>query len=484
MERTSASVLDTDATSPGPDGADGLRDRLEALRDEQRQVCHDIGAAKRRGESADDFIEQNRLISQQIDALVEQEHAAQEAEDDKTAVAGPLTVSVESSVAAFRDIRDEWDELLLRSDCDSPFLTWEWLYTWWEVYGQDKELYLVLVRSADGRLVGAAPFMIGYRDFRQPKRLHRRTLAFLGTGECLGPNYLKFIAAPGREAEVVRAVLDRMAEDAERWDVALLRHVPCEQGESALLCELAAHEKLDFWAGPGQPCVWGRLPSSFQEYLSTVPSARRRKRLRRADRPLQRACLRVTHTICGRSDEVQAHTRKVLDLHLSRFGSKGDWSAWESTESQTVVIRGAGRLCERGWARVDTLLFDGRVAAGAVGLLFKGTYFSFLSGFAQQAARFSPRHELLRRLIQDLIKDGVTRFDFLGGAYDYKKEYLPQRRHVTTLVILHGAEWHMPRLAQPRLRQRLSRFVKRVAKRTLPRRPPGWPRRGGRRASE
>ncbi len=442
MERTPASVLDADATSLEPDGADGRRDRLEALRDEQRQVCHDIGAAKRRGESADDLIEQNRLISQQIDALVEQEHAAQEAEDDKTAAAGPLTVSIESSSDAFRDLREEWDELLLSSDCDSPFLTWEWLYTWWEVYGGDKELYLVLVRSPDGKLVGAAPLMIGYRDFRQPKRLHRRTLAFLGTGECLGPNYLRFIAAPGRGREVVRAVLDQMSADADRWDVALLRHVPCEGSATRVLQNLAAHEDLCVLAGPSEPCVWGELADSFEEYVRTVPSQSRRSYLRNEEKRLRDVFRDVRFLSCESVDEAKQHVQTLIDLHLSRFSAKGLRTAWADPQTHSLVLRLAPRFFRKEWLCTDVLMVEASPAACLMGFLFKGRYFVLQTGFAPHLAQFHPTHVLCSHRIRTLIEQGVKRFDFLGGAYDYKKQYFPNLRHVTTLRVFPESARH------------------------------------------
>jgi len=428
-------VLDADPTSPEPGGADALGDRLEALRDEQKQVCHDIGAAKRRGESADDLIEQNRLISQQIDALVEQEHVAQEAEHDKTAAAGPLTVSIESSSDAFRDLREEWDELLLSSDCDSPFLTWEWLYTWWEVYGGDKELYLVLVRSPDGKLVGAAPLMIGYRDFRQPKRLHRRTLAFLGTGECLGPNYLKFIAAPDREAEVTGSVLDRVAEDAGRWDIALLRHVPCEWHAGHVLAKLAAHQRLCVHVGPAEPCVWGTLPASFDEYIRAVPAERRRSYLRNQDKRLRNRFGRVSYSTCETMEWVVAYVQTLIELHLARFARKGEQSAWEDPDVYTLMTCVAQRFHERGWVCLDKLTLDGEPAGALMGFLFKGTYFLLQSGLLPRFAHAHPTHALYRYRIERLIDGGVERFDFLGAPHGYKKQYFRGRRYVTTLTV-------------------------------------------------
>ena len=443
-------------------------ERLTALQEEQNRVCHAIGVAKRRGEDADELIQENKRISQQISALVEQVRDAEGHEHNRGTGDESLVASVESSPAAFRELRDEWNNLLLASDCDSPFLTWEWLYTWWEVYGGDKELYLVLVRSGDGKLVGAAPLMLGYRDFRHPKRLHRRTLAFVGTGECLGPNYLGFAAAPGREAEVVRAVLGRMTRDAELWDVALLRHVPCEGSSTRILADLAAHEQLCVLVGPGQPCVWGTLPETFEEYVQTVPSQSRRSYLRNEEKHLREHFGDVRFLTCQTPQEAEEHVQTLVDLHLSRFAAKGERSAWADPQTHRLALRLAPRLFRKGWFCTDVLVVEGDPAACLMGFQFRGRYFVLQTGFAPRFTQFHPTHVLYARRIRTLIEQGVKVFDFLGGAYDYKKQYFAQRRYVTTLTVFPDACSHRFRAswrlaaecAIPAAREAVTRLLK------------------------
>src|SRR6185503_7976477 len=72
----------------------------------------------------------------------------------------------------------EWNELLARSASDTVFLTWEWLWSWWEIYGGEVEPCVATVRE-HGRLVAAAPCMI---EDRRRFGLAFRQLAFIGTG--------------------------------------------------------------------------------------------------------------------------------------------------------------------------------------------------------------------------------------------------------------------------------------------------------------
>ena len=60
-----------------------------------------------------------------------------------------ITVETITDAATFRDLREEWTDLLDRSAADCLFLTWEWLYTWWTHLGVGRRLFIVTVRRAE-----------------------------------------------------------------------------------------------------------------------------------------------------------------------------------------------------------------------------------------------------------------------------------------------------------------------------------------------
>src|SRR5215203_312941 len=62
----------------------------------------------------------------------------------------------------FASVQEEWDELYESCPRATPFQSWEWLYSWWEVYGEGSYgLRLITLRDAgSGRLVGLLPLMV------------------------------------------------------------------------------------------------------------------------------------------------------------------------------------------------------------------------------------------------------------------------------------------------------------------------------------
>ena len=115
--------------------------------------------------------------------------------------------------ARFQALNAEWDELLKASSADSPFLTWEWLWSWWKHLAADGTLHILAFRDRD-RLVAIAPLMS--RTLRVAGLAPVRVLEFLGTGS-VGSDYLDLIVRRGQEAEALGAFADYLA----KGDVAL-----------------------------------------------------------------------------------------------------------------------------------------------------------------------------------------------------------------------------------------------------------------------
>src|SRR5688500_18053257 len=62
-------------------------------------------------------------------------------------------VEVLGDTEALMLMHREWDELLARTQTDHPFLSHAWIASWWQCFGDDKSLYILLVRDG-ARLVG------------------------------------------------------------------------------------------------------------------------------------------------------------------------------------------------------------------------------------------------------------------------------------------------------------------------------------------
>jgi CelD/BcsL family acetyltransferase involved in cellulose biosynthesis len=58
------------------------------------------------------------------------------------------------------NLSKEWDDLFRRCSFSNPFVSYDWLSTWWRHFGADKELRIVTVRVETKQLVAIVPLCI------------------------------------------------------------------------------------------------------------------------------------------------------------------------------------------------------------------------------------------------------------------------------------------------------------------------------------
>src|SRR5437867_10191820 len=78
---------------------------------------------------------------------------------DVSSPATEFTVEVVSDYQAFLDLEPGWNNLLQGAGIDHPFLTHEWVRTWWQSFGSGKTLHIIAVQRR-GKLVAIAPMML------------------------------------------------------------------------------------------------------------------------------------------------------------------------------------------------------------------------------------------------------------------------------------------------------------------------------------
>ncbi len=402
----------------------------EKLERRQRELSAKIGRAKKSGQDSSDLIEQNREVSrriQQIEAKLAEEESDQTASAEDTPVTNVLTTT-----EAFRDLRDEWGELISKANVYSPFMMWEWLYPWWKFFGRNKRLRLITVRNRQNRLVGLAPMMLG---FTEDGRCHPRVMAFLGSGE-EGPRgqYFTFIADPARREVVLGAIIDCLCELRGEWLVMRLWRLRQDDVYHDFLDVLSCYDELAAIVQRKGTTVHGPLPSTMKDFIASVPSKRRRQYLRNQEHNLKKTFNSVGQEVCGSVDELPRFVSTIHELNIRRHQAKGMKSSWLASDKQACFEEAATLLFASASFRAELLHLDGQPVAGIAGIIRDGTYFAFELGFVPEFARDQVGHVLLGLCIQDCINSGLTHFDMLS-TYDYMYQYFSDEQTVLQITV-------------------------------------------------
>lgn len=324
-----------------------------------------------------------------------------------------LKIGLCTETERFRAMRYEWNCLLRESQTDNVFLTWEWLFTWWEIYAGKTELYIVVVRDQQGELVGLAPFKIRARKTFGLRR--GNVVEFIGTGGDVTSEYLDIIVKRGLEPTVTKYIIRYVVENNPwiNWD---LKHLRKESPLLQVLLEFSNTKMPLYFLKQWSICPTVALPKSWEAFCAQKSSnfnkmMKQYLRVSHRDLNLQLVC-------CDSASEVDNCLSQLIVLHHNRWKSRS--RAFKTNEYIQFHKRIASIFFENGWLRLFFLKNGCGLLAGIYCFKYGETLYYYQSG---RNVEFSKHHlgtVLLNRVIMQGIKEGLTQFDLLTGNEPYK----------------------------------------------------------------
>ncbi len=365
-----------------------------------------------------------------------------------------LSVEKVSCREGFAALEPIWNGLLEQSLSDTIALTHQWLFTWWNIFGEGRELYILLVRDA-GEVIGIAP-LVKRRLFRLG--LPYRRLEFLATGEEAADeicsNYLDFILRRGREEEILQAIFDFLKIE-NGWDELLLKELAASSPTVPLLEKLGSAHKLKCDTQPDGESIYLPLPDTWESLLASFDKRDRGHCRRDLERSRQPDCsLDVFDAPENFSDGFDA----LVELHQNLWTSRGEPGAFASEKFTHFHRDVIAKLLSPKQVQLFILRFENKPFAGVYAFFYKGTAFFYQSGYAAGGPFHSPGTLIRNFAMQHAITEGIREWDFLKaepGSYKYRWS-----KHTRSFVQM--------RLAKPHFKESVFTVLCRVVDRLRP----------------
>lgn len=315
------------------------------------------------------------------------------------------------AAGGFDELRDSWGPLAERSG--NLFSTWEWAATWWDHYGDGRELLLRTCRDASGAVIAILPLYLG---IARPLRVAR--LIGHGPSDQLGP-----VCAPG-EPGVAAALAESSGELG--WDVLLLDR-------------LAAGHELTTGFG-GREIGHESSPTisidglDWAGYLAQR-SSNFRSQVRRKERKLIREH-GLAYRLSDDPGRLDADLDALFALHRARWEHDGSGALEGAREAFHRDF--AARALGRGWLRLWLAEVDGKPVAAWYGFRFAGADWYYQFGRDPAWDRSSVGLVLLAHTVRDAIEAGQSEYKLLRGGEGYKDRFATGDAGVDTVAIPDG----------------------------------------------
>ncbi|MFF0433365.1 GNAT family N-acetyltransferase [Streptomyces sp. NPDC004327] len=319
---------------------------------------------------------------------------------------GALRAEIVRDEDAFGRLGPEWKALYGRCAAATPFQSHAWLHSWWLSYGRPGALRVVLVRRADGALVGAAALTRA----RGPLPV----LVPLGGAITDFTDVLLDDDCPDAAPALARALAR-----AARGAVVDLREV--RPG--------AAAERLyAVWRGPRRrladsECL--ELPAvPMEALLERIPSGKA-QRMRAKFRKLDALGIHE-HVVSG--PEVPAALERLLRLHQLQWQGRQVTAEHTSDRFARHLARAVRPMVEHGDAMVTEYRLGDEVLCADLTLMSPRLAGGYLYGAdpALRARKVDVAAMLLRHAARESSAGGRATLSMLRGTEPYKHHWRPE----------------------------------------------------------
>jgi CelD/BcsL family acetyltransferase involved in cellulose biosynthesis len=311
------------------------------------------------------------------------------------------------NASALQAFDADWDAMAGADPDATIFQTGCWYRAWVDaVAAAEAQLPIVLRWRKQGRLVLGLALQLG-RDGHG-----RRVLSALGSPWADYDEAVGGVADPA----VLAAVADETGRLAAEFDATLRFSDVRTAGTLAQILS-----RLPVVQRPSTPTV--AIDLSDRECLARLADNREyRIKRRRLDRL---GALQLRHH--RDAGAIGERLSDFIALHLAQWRHRADAVA----PFDSATVRDGFRAIARSTAQCGHMLLTeltlGRtLLAGYFGFVYRNSYYAYRTAYDRAWFRYSPGHLMLRGMLEDFARAGITRFDLMRGAYGYKTVYASQ----------------------------------------------------------
>jgi len=328
----------------------------------------------------------------------------------------------------FSRLKGDWTTLLKKSRSDSVFLTWEWMYTWWECFQDNKHLFILAVYDEKKDLIGIAPLCMDRKRIFGITILHY--LRFLGTLPT-SSDHLDFIICEKKEKAALIAIIEYLFHE-NSWDLCLLSNLPVSSQTNKLLKVIMGNKP--FQSEVSQVCFYIPLPTRVEEFYSSL-TGKMRNKVKREQKGLRKKYNNLELVICERPTNIDNDMEKLFELHEQRWkviNHKGNFARSSIKKFHKKIAR---LFLKSDMLMLYFLRVQGKDIAALYTFIYNNKICYYQSGRDPEWSKEGVGGILIYLIIEDAINKGYLEFDFLRGAEDYKTRLTNKKREEIDIFI-------------------------------------------------
>ena len=319
----------------------------------------------------------------------------------------------------FQLIRKEWNSLLDRSRNNCVSMTHEWLCTWWEAFGDDACMWVLLLWNGN-RLSAAAPLALRRDRFRG---LPAQKLSLMANGHSPEANIL----VEKSDQNLMNHFLEYLLEHSSEWDVLKLEKLPVQSstagqfekrladaGFSSIRVDSLSSPYIDM-AGDWDSYYAGRS-KKFRKVM--------RNKLNRVQRNGSTSIERISDP-----ETIRSLLSEIFTVSAKSWKAEYGRSILDDPRVETFYKRITDVMGEKGIVELWLMRHDNRAIAFEYHLRDGGITYPIRADFDKAYSHLSPgsllEYEIIKALFDD---DRIQGYNSCGDTYEYLMKWATEIR--------------------------------------------------------
>lgn len=315
-------------------------------------------------------------------------------------------------------IKDQWNVALHRSDSDNPFLTFEWLSSWWSHFSDGGKLFVLIAKDED-RIIAIAPLMIIRKGIF-------RVLQFIGTGRS---DYLDFMIAEKRQ-ESLQSIFRYIHDAKKYWDIMYFRDISSDSQNLEFIKSAIGHTGMASGEIVGTMAPYMPKNGNWDNYLASK-SSKFRNNMRRIEKKLEKAGeFRITCKNTVTSEDVDA-MHKIEERSWKTDAGSPRLGNQKACKFFTEVLE---KFSNNSWLDLWFLCLNQEPIAYSVNFAYRNKIFNYNVAYVSEHRNLYPGKALTVKTLEDAFNRNMTEYDFLRGNEAYKSDWTSQKRDLYYLA--------------------------------------------------
>lgn len=320
------------------------------------------------------------------------------------------------------EIAKDWNHLIDKNELGAIFMSYEWVISWLEVYGDEGEI-MVLAAYRKNELIGICPLILRRSSFL---RRQVRILEFIGS-----PQSDRFDIIVREKKEVVlKLFLDYLWEIRSRWTILRFREIFSSSINLTIMEDLLRNRNIHYNLRTCSQAPFLTLNKGWDDYLKGR-SKKFRNRMQSDLRKIRRAGEVRLETVVP-TPEVWG---QIIEIDCQSPKATRGTNLFSDPRNLEFMRKVMDRFEKSGWSDIKYLLLNGYPIAYRIDFLYNNRLLLYNGAFRSNYGGYHPGYVFQGLSIPDCVKKGIKEIDFLRGGERYKSGYTNELRYNREIIV-------------------------------------------------